>query len=165
MRTFHYQHFAVGLLLSCLTLPARTAGNMGLQLESRMVLMSGCAITSGEQASTSDQPPRGVQIVCSPDASSLAVGVNGASGARAGDGASLASSPVRFQAMHYIAPPGYHHAAWAEPRISVANFGMQLSGMGAVISLPASDWRMTRTLGATWGGDAEPESLEITLSW
>lgn len=160
MTKFRWRLLAVGVSLNLAMLPARSSGNLGLQLESRMVLMSGCVIWSGPAPDRSEQ--EGVRIVCSPDASSLAVNLNSSSTARPPEG--VAASPVKFFAARYAAPPLSTDAAWTRQAAGFTNdFGIQLSGAGLFIPTPTSGWSLTRT--ADQACDSFPDMWRVTLSW
>jgi hypothetical protein len=162
MRKLQWRLLTFGLALSLTALPARSGGNLGLQLESRMVLMTGCAIWSGSAPDQSEQD--GVRIVCSPDASSLAVNVNSPGTVRQPEGLG-GTSPVKFVPSRFPFKPTarYSDTAFAHPLVSTDFFGIQLSGVGLFIPVPASGWRMTGTSDAGW--QPELDLLRITLSW
>jgi hypothetical protein len=151
-----WRWLVLGMSLQFAVLPARSGGNLALQMEARMVLQTGCAIWTGEAANTATA--QGMRIVCSPDASSLAVNVNAAQNVPASEESGSAARPFTF------APASFHpNAPWAARSLGSTEFGMKLTALGGFIPLPASGWGMRSMTGSAWSPDVG--LLSITFSW
>lgn len=181
----------LSLGLGLISFQAYSAGNMGGQVDAKMVLYGGCTISNASNAGTvgvnmgtldfGSQPATftgvltagttggvggagATQVVCSPDVTAMTVSVSG--GNNAGQGASVGTGTRAMKlGSSYLPYEVYSDAALttAYPANSTG-LGVVLPGTGAPINLPVHG-RINKTNPSGMTSGSYVDVLQVTLSW